>query len=62
MVRAEGDTFDEDDSEGTAIYAPEPQTGDEMPLGLLSGAMLVSLAGVIVLLLSQRKNKADQAE
>ena len=62
MVLADGDTFDEDDSEGTVIYAPVPQTGDEMPLGLLSGAMLVSLAGVIVLLLSQRKNKADQAE
>ena len=62
IVAAEGDTTDQDDSEGTVIYAPVPQTGDEMPLGLLSGAMLVSLAGVIVLLLSQRKNKADQAE
>ena len=62
IVAAEGDTTDQDDSEGTVIYAPVPQTGDEMPLGLLSGAMLVSLAGVIVLLLTQRKNKADQAE
>ena len=61
VVTAEGDTTDQDDSEGTVIYAPVPQTGDEMPLGLLSGAMLVSLAGVVVLLLTQRK-KSEQAE
>ena len=59
IVGAEGETFDEADSEETTVYRPAPQTGDNTPVTLLSGAMLVSLAGVMVLLLKRRKEQAE---
>ncbi|MBE6918097.1 MAG: VWA domain-containing protein [Ruminococcaceae bacterium] len=62
VVNAEGGTTDEDTSEGTTVYRPAPKTGDTTPVGLLTGAMLVSLAGVVVLLLKQRKEREGYAE
>ena len=59
IVLAEGDTYDEDTSEGTTVYEPVPDTGDHTPVAALSAAMLVSLAGVIVLLRKQRKESAE---
>ena len=59
VVGAEGETIAEADSEETNVHRPVPKTGDETPVALLGAAMLVSLAGMMVLLLKQRKEQAE---
>ena len=56
IAGAEGETFGSDDAT-TEVLPPIPDTGDHTPVTMLSVTMLLSAAGIILMLRKQRKEE-----